>query len=85
MLIVSMTFALYDQSRHIGLAGLGPLWWVGPNGIYGMWYFGELTKLCAYGFYGYGFRYFRFEREGPDLIATHPSMSPQLYDVGIIL
>ena len=52
----------------IGLAGLGPLLWVGPNmrampnGMYGMWYFGEHTKLCDYGFYGYGFRYSRFER-----------------------
>lgn len=32
-------------------------WWVGPDvymecgimGIYGMWYYGEVTKLCAYG------------------------------------
>ena len=23
--------------------------WAGPNVMYGMWYFRELTKLCAYG------------------------------------
>ena len=39
----------------------------------GMWYLGELTKLCAYGL-SLCFKYFQFEREGLDLIAAYPPM-----------
>ena len=50
---------------YVGLAywyvGLGLLWRVRPNlwvaivNMYGMWYFGEFTKLCAYNLW---FKYF---------------------------
>ena len=56
LLVVSTTLAFVCRVRLIALVGLGPLWWVGPNmwaipnEMYGMRYFGELSKLCAYGF-----------------------------------
>ena len=50
--------------------------------MYGMQYFGELTKLYAY-VYVYGFRYFRFETEGSDFIAAHPPMFPHFMILGL--
>ena len=56
VLVVSVTLAFVYRVRLIGLEGIGPLWWVGPNvrarpnDMYGMRYFGEITKLCAYVF-----------------------------------
>ena len=57
---------------------LGPLLWFGPNlharldVMYGLWYFGKLTKLYAYGLMFIGFRYFQYEREGPSVTTQHP-------------
>lgn len=50
MLAVSATLTFVCQGGPIGLDGLGPLWWTRPNGMCGIWYFGVLFKLCAYGF-----------------------------------
>ena len=55
VLSVSVTLAFVCRVGPIDLAGLGPFWWVGPNmwaranDMYGMLYFEELTKVCAYG------------------------------------
>ena len=38
--------------------------------IYGMWCFGELSKLCAYSF-SLCFKYFQFQREELGMIAEH--------------
>ena len=56
-----------------------------PNGMHGMLYCRELTKLCAYGFYVYGFGYFRFKKEGPGLIVVHPLMFLHHDDFVILL
>ena len=48
---------LFECGRDSYLIGQGPLY-----DVYGIWYFGELTKLCAYDF-TLCFRYFRFQGE----------------------
>ena len=40
-----------------------------PYPMYGMCYFGELTKFCAYGLWFDILKYLQFQKEGPILIA----------------
>ena len=56
MIVVSVTLTCVCWAGPIDLEGLGSLLWFGPsmqarpNDMYGMWYFRELIKLCAYSF-----------------------------------
>ena len=46
-------YASLGEARYTQWAGPNMRVWVGPIMflfMYGMWYFGEITKLCAYGF-----------------------------------
>lgn len=43
---------------------------------FGMWYFGELTKFVLTA-YNYGFRFFWYEREVPDLTSQHTPPPPE--------
>ena len=58
-----------DHSFHKGLKHTLR---VGPTDMYSIWYFGELTNLCAYVYVLNVFRYFQFQREGSGLTALHP-------------
>ena len=56
MLDVSMTLEFIHWAGPVDLHGLGILLsvgsntWAKPNDMYHMWYFKELTKICAYDF-----------------------------------
>ena len=49
--------------------------------MFGMWYSGELTKLCAYSFV-YCFGYYRFGKKGSNLIAAHTPMFSAMNEIG---
>ena len=48
--VLAPDLARKDHDMAHGI--MARLWWVHNDlyCMYGMWYFGELTKLCAYGF-----------------------------------
>ena len=64
---------------HLGVRPWGSAWYsmektmgvAHGNFIYGIWYFGELIKHCAYDLCLY-FRYFWFQKGELDVIASHP-------------